>query len=82
MTSLVEYQKQGSIGVITLNNPPVNALSVNKGVVQGILDALKEGDHDPHIRAFVIIGGGTQLQRRRGHQRIRQALRPGQGNAA
>ena len=55
--SLVEYQKQGSIGVITLNNPPVNALSVNKGVVQGILDAFKEGDHDHHIRAFVIIGG-------------------------
>ena len=61
MTSLVEYQKQGSIGVITLNNPPVNALSVNKGVVQGILDALKEGDHDPHIRAFVIIGGGRNF---------------------
>ena len=40
MTSLVDYQKQGSIGVITLNNPPVNALSVNKGVVQGILEAL------------------------------------------
>ena len=59
--SLVEYQKQGSIGVITLNNPPVNALSVNKGVVQGILDALKEGDHDPHIRAFVIIGGGRNF---------------------
>jgi len=61
MTNLVEYQKQGSIGVITLNNPPVNALSVNKGVVQGILDALKEGDHDPHIRAFVIVGGGRNF---------------------
>ena len=61
MTSLVDYQKQGSIGVITLNNPPVNALSVNKGVVQGILEALKEGDHDHHIRAFVIIGGGRNF---------------------
>ena len=59
--SLVDFQKQGSIGVITLNNPPVNALSVNKGVVQGILDALKEGDHDHHIRAFVIIGGGRNF---------------------
>jgi 3-hydroxyacyl-CoA dehydrogenase len=59
--SLVDYQKQGSIGVITLNNPPVNALSVNKGVVQGILDALKEGDHDHHIRAFVLIGGGRNF---------------------
>jgi 3-hydroxyacyl-CoA dehydrogenase len=61
MTNLVEYQKQGSIGVITLNNPPVNALSVNKGLVQGIMDAFKEGDHDPHIRAFVIIGGGRNF---------------------
>jgi len=59
--SLVDFQKQGSIGAITLNNPPVNALSVNKGVVQGILDALKEGDHDHHIRAFVIIGGGRNF---------------------
>src|SRR6185436_6084911 len=59
--SIVDFQKQGSIGVITLNNPPVNALSVNKGVVQGILDALKEGDHDHHIRAFVIIGGGRNF---------------------
>ena len=59
--SLVDYQKQGSIGVITLNNPPVNALSVNKGVVQGILDAFKEGDHDHHVRAFVIIGGGRNF---------------------
>src|SRR4026208_839307 len=61
MTSLVAYQKQGSVGVITLSNPPVNALSVNKGVVQGILDALKEGDHDPHVRAFVIIGAGRNF---------------------
>ncbi|HWA13494.1 MAG TPA: 3-hydroxyacyl-CoA dehydrogenase NAD-binding domain-containing protein [Burkholderiales bacterium] len=59
--SLVDYQKQGSLGVITLSNPPVNALSVNKGVVQGILDALKEGDHDHHVRAFVIIGGGRNF---------------------
>jgi 3-hydroxyacyl-CoA dehydrogenase len=61
MTSLVEYQKQGSIGVITLNNPPVNALSVNKGLLQGVLDAFKEGDHDHHVRAFVIIGGGRNF---------------------
>ena len=61
MTSLIEFQKQGSIGVITLNNPPVNALSVNKGLLQGLLEALQEGDHDPHIRAFVIIGAGRNF---------------------
>jgi 3-hydroxyacyl-CoA dehydrogenase len=61
MNNLVDYQKQGSIGVITLNNPPVNALSVNKGLLQGVLDAFKEGDHDHHVRAFVIIGGGRNF---------------------
>ena len=59
--SLVDFQKQGSIGVITLNNPPVNALSVNKGLLQGVLEAFKEGDHDHHVRAFVIIGGGRNF---------------------
>ena len=59
--SLVDFQKQGSIGVITLNNPPVNALSVNKGLLQDVLDAFKEGDHDHHVRAFVIIGGGRNF---------------------
>jgi len=58
MTELVTYAVQGHLGVITLNNPPVNALSVGKGVPQGILDAIKEGEHDPAVRAFLIVGGG------------------------
>ncbi len=61
MTTLVEYQTQGPIGVITLNNPPVNALAVNKGVPQGILDAIRQGEHDPHIRAFLLIGAGKNF---------------------
>jgi 3-hydroxyacyl-CoA dehydrogenase len=61
MTSLVEYQTQSAIGVITLNNPPVNALAVNKGVPQGILDAIKEGEHEPQIRAFLLIGAGKNF---------------------
>jgi 3-hydroxyacyl-CoA dehydrogenase len=59
--SLVEYQTQGAIGIITLNNPPVNALAVNKGVPQAILDAIKQGEHDPHIRAFLLIGAGKNF---------------------
>ncbi|MFN0039529.1 MAG: 3-hydroxyacyl-CoA dehydrogenase NAD-binding domain-containing protein [Burkholderiales bacterium] len=61
MNPLVEFQKQGSVGVITLNNPPVNALTVNKGLLQGVLDLLREGDHDPQIRAVVLIGGGRNF---------------------
>jgi 3-hydroxyacyl-CoA dehydrogenase len=58
MTDVVTYTVQGHLGLITLNNPPVNALSVSKGVLQRILDAIKEGEHDPAVRAFVVTGAG------------------------
>jgi 3-hydroxyacyl-CoA dehydrogenase len=61
MPNIIDYQLQGHIGVITLNNPPVNALSVGKGLLQGILDAIKAGDHDPAVRAFLLIGGGRNF---------------------
>ncbi|MBL8532613.1 MAG: enoyl-CoA hydratase/isomerase family protein [Betaproteobacteria bacterium] len=61
MPNIVEYQVQGHVGVITLHNPPVNALSVSKGLLQGVLDALKEGDHDPAVRVFLLIGGGKNF---------------------
>ncbi len=61
MSDYVSYEVQGPIGVITLKNPPVNALSVNKGVPQGILDAIKEGEHDQHISAFLLIGAGRNF---------------------
>jgi 3-hydroxyacyl-CoA dehydrogenase len=47
--------------LIQINNPPVNALSVNKGVLQGLLDAIKSGDHDPQVNAFLLIGGGKNF---------------------
>ncbi len=58
MSDIVTYAVQGHLGVITLNNPPVNALSVSKGVLQRILDAIKEGEHDTAVKAFLIIGSG------------------------
>ncbi len=61
MSDYVSYEVQGPVGVITLNNPPVNALSVNKGVLQGILDAIKEGEHDHHVSGFLLIGGGRNF---------------------
>ena len=61
MSEVVTYEVQGSVGVITLNNPPVNALSVNKGVLQRILDSIKEGEHDQHVNCFLLIGGGSNF---------------------
>ena len=61
MPEVVSYELRGSIGLIQINNPPVNALSVNKGVLQGLLDAIKSGDHDPQVNAFLLIGGGKNF---------------------
>ncbi|MEO8631436.1 MAG: enoyl-CoA hydratase-related protein, partial [Betaproteobacteria bacterium] len=58
MTDIVTYAVQGHLGVITLNNPPVNALSASKGVLQRILNAIKEGEHDTAVRAFLVVGSG------------------------
>ena len=41
---------------ITINNPPVNALS--PGVPEGLVAALDAAEKDPSARAIVIIGGG------------------------
>src|SRR5262245_42211915 len=56
MNDLVTVTRDGDVGVITINNPPVNALSpgVPDGIVAGV-DALQK---DPTIRAIVLIGGG------------------------
>jgi 3-hydroxyacyl-CoA dehydrogenase len=58
MSEIVTYSVQGHLGVITLNNPPVNALSQSKGVLQRIMDAIKEGEHDQAVKAFLVLGSG------------------------
>lgn len=57
MSSLVDYAIQGAIGVITVNNPPVNALST--GVPQGIIESIEKGTGDPTVKAFILRGGGS-----------------------
>ena len=56
MASLVDFDKHDTIGVITVDNPPVNALSV--GVPQGILDGVKAANADSNITAIVLRGAG------------------------
>src|SRR4051812_10339749 len=56
MNDLVQFTQQGEIAVVTINNPPVNALS--PGVPEGIAAALERIDRDNSIGAAVIIGGG------------------------
>ncbi len=56
MSDLVELTNDSGIVVITINNPPVNALS--PGVPEGIAAAIEEIDKDDSIKAAVLIGGG------------------------
>jgi 3-hydroxyacyl-CoA dehydrogenase len=56
MSDLVQLTKDNGIAVITINNPPVNALS--PGVPEGIAAALELIDRDDSVKAAVLIGGG------------------------
>jgi 3-hydroxyacyl-CoA dehydrogenase len=56
MSELVQLTKDNGIAIITINNPPVNALS--PGVPEGISAAIDEIDRDDSIKAAVLIGGG------------------------
>jgi 3-hydroxyacyl-CoA dehydrogenase len=56
MTDLIQLTKINGIAVITINNPPVNALS--PGVPEGISEALDQIAQDENIKAVVLIGGG------------------------
>jgi 3-hydroxyacyl-CoA dehydrogenase len=57
MEDLVQFAKSGDVAVITINNPPVNALS--PGVPEGISRAIDELQKDPGLKAAVLLGGGT-----------------------
>ena len=56
MSELVEFTRRDEIGVITINNPPVNALS--PGVPEGIAAGIEAAAADAGVRAVVVIGGG------------------------
>src|SRR5258706_1241360 len=52
----VAYGQQGAIAVLTIDNPPVNALSV--AVRQGLIDGIGRAIGEPAIAAIVVIGKG------------------------
>src|SRR5579883_2677318 len=56
MSELVQTSKNGEIGILTVNNPPVNALS--PGVPEGILAGIEQFEKDDTVKAIVLIGGG------------------------
>ncbi|GAA4219528.1 3-hydroxyacyl-CoA dehydrogenase [Sagittula marina] len=57
MTSPVRYDVTGEIAVITIANPPVNALG--HAVRQGLWDAIDRFDADAQARIAIILGEGA-----------------------
>ena len=57
MPELVRYEIKDGVAVITIDNPPVNALS--PAVWAGIDEAVARASADPNAEAIVLIGAGT-----------------------
>jgi 3-hydroxyacyl-CoA dehydrogenase len=54
--NFVQVSKDDGIAIITINNPPVNALSA--AVREELSSAIQQIDHDDTVKAVVLIGGG------------------------
>lgn len=57
MSELVSLTRDGEVAVITVNNPPVNALS--PGVPEGIASAIDAISKDDGVKAAVLLGSGS-----------------------
>jgi len=56
MNELVSFTRDRDVALITIQNPPVNALS--PGVPEGIAAGIRAAEADAAVRAVVVIGGG------------------------
>jgi 3-hydroxyacyl-CoA dehydrogenase len=56
---VVRFEVEDGVGVITVDNPPVNALG--PGVREGIVAAVEQGVADPNVKAMVLIGAGRSF---------------------
>ena len=56
---VVRFDVEDGVGVITVDNPPVNALGA--GVREGIIEAVGKGIADPKVTAMVLMGAGRSF---------------------
>jgi 3-hydroxyacyl-CoA dehydrogenase len=56
MNELVKFENRDGVALITIDNPPVNALGA--GVPEGIAAAIARASQDASVSAMVIIGAG------------------------
>jgi 3-hydroxyacyl-CoA dehydrogenase len=56
INSVTELTREGDIAVLTIDSPPVNALS--EGVRNGLRDCARQAAADPAVKAIVLICAG------------------------
>ncbi|WP_299152426.1 3-hydroxyacyl-CoA dehydrogenase NAD-binding domain-containing protein [uncultured Tateyamaria sp.] len=56
MSDKIAYARHGEVAVLTVQNPPVNALS--QAVRQGLWDMMDRAEADIGVRAVLIVGEG------------------------
>ncbi|MEG0142449.1 MAG: enoyl-CoA hydratase/isomerase family protein, partial [Comamonas sp.] len=54
--SVVELKQDGDVLLVTINNPPVNALGA--AVRQGLVAAMEQADASAAVKAVLIVGQG------------------------
>jgi 3-hydroxyacyl-CoA dehydrogenase len=79
MSQLVSLTRHDDVAVVTIQNPPVNALS--PGVPEGIGESIAAAAQDPDVRAVVIIGAGKTFIAGADIKELEKAAAPGGGSA-
>ena len=75
MTKLVAYEKRRAVGVITIDNPPVNALGW--AVREALAACLAQGADDGAVAALVLVGAGRCFSAGADIREFDQPAKPG-----
>jgi len=59
MDPRVKVERRRAVALITLDNPPVNALS--RGIAGAVIEAVKAAEADPALSAIVLTGAGKSF---------------------
>ena len=58
MSEFVKVERDGAVAIVTIDRPPVNALSA--ALINELVEALDELERDADVRAIVLRGGGER----------------------
>ena len=59
---MIEFEISAGLGVLRLNSPPVNAISL--ALLAKLQNAVRRANQEPEVRAIVITGSAGHFRRR------------------